>query len=199
MLALGTAPVVPVVRADGDLYANHRIGLKLQKPKDWLFVSLADHWVASVEHRHSLSPEAQHLLDSPEAVPILIIGKYPPEVDEFNPSITVWDEAADESDHSALELLVQATRGFPYFAANAIFPDAPSPIEIKGCQNAARCAWSYSHPMGRGEFICVDVVTIMVLRNSRIQTFHFFVPEQCSSRISEEILFSENSIEYLKI
>lgn len=199
MLALGTAPVVPVVRADGDLYVNNRIGLTLRKPKNWLFVSLADHWVASVEHRRSLSSEAQHLLDSPETVPILIIGKYPPEVDEFNPSITVYDEAANESDHLALELLVQATRGFPYFAANALFPDAPSSIEIKGCQNAARCAWSYSHPMGLGEYICVDVVTIMVLRKYRIQTFHFVVPEQCSSRISEEILFAEKSIEYLKI
>ncbi|WP_310463523.1 hypothetical protein, partial [Sphaerotilus sp.] len=181
LLALGTAPAVTTVRADGDLYANHRIGLSLRKPKGWFFVSLADHWVASVEHRRSLNAEAQHLLDSPETVPILVIGKNPPGVDGFNPSITVYDEAADASDNSALELLVHASRGFPHFAADAFFPDAPGPIDIKGCQSAARCAWSYSHPLDLGEAMRVGVVTIMVLRNSRVQTIHFFLPEQCSA------------------
>ena len=196
LFAMGTTPTLLTAHADGDLYLNRRIGLTLRKPAGWHFLSLADHWVQSRDHRDSMTAEARHALDQPEAVPILAIGKFKgEETKDFNPSIIVYDEPADDDDESALALLDKAAIGFKLFAFNVEVVNEPQHTALAGCRNAAKHAWTFHYPSGKG-FSLIEVTTILALRGLRVQTFHFFRPVTSSRKVTADLQQSQNSISY---
>ena len=195
LLTLGATPVSAVVRADGDAYRNFRLGLSITKPPGWHFISLADHWAQSTESRLALGAEARQALEHPEAVPILVVAKYKSGDGIFSPSFTVYDESADSTDESALQLLNVATPGFELFAKDTAIMDPPAEMSVLGADSAAACNWAYNHPV-RGRLVRVDVRTVMALRGRRVQTFHFFCPQKDVSNAAAELRHAERSIAY---
>jgi hypothetical protein len=195
LFTLGTSPIAVTVRADGDLYVNRRLELSVRKPHNWHFLSLVDHWNMSAEQLKEFSPAALKALDAHDAAPIVVIGESRPDAIGFNPSVTIYDEAANNNHESALVVLTEGLPDLSLFAKQMHVDEKPYAIQIKGNGNSARCAWSYAHPTGTHD-LRVCVTTILVLRGQRMQTFHFFRPQNSPEAVSQALQDVEESIEY---
>ena len=184
---------------DDGRFNNERLGLSLDKPEGWHFISAVDfHQASQRQQLADEDPELNEIFRNPDELPFLVLTKYPASHDELNPAITGWEEPLEPGFEADLDYHAAALQGFAHVLKGLRVNREPREVSLDGT-SATRSEWEFLYQIDDGREWIVDVATLLVVRDDRTHTFHFMQGRVASTLAEQDLRFAETSLRYFAL
>jgi len=179
------------IAVNEDYYINKKLGIALEKPNNWYFISIKsfekmkNEQILPIEDK-ALEVEIREMMDDP----ILLIAKYPVEMqqDIFSPAIAIHLEHFILEEDTLLDTSYKAAKGFKLFLTDYNLIEDPKPLQLSKCDSVEMNArFTYTHK--RLQPTPVEVRTYLIYQNPILYTLHMFDSEFLNDTTQEEFDF----------
>lgn len=143
---------------DPDLYRNPTVGLALEKPADWRFVT-AEENSENLKRTKLTDAEFQKKMEKYATAPLVALMKHPEPFDDLNPSLKVNIKPLGDLDPTdPKKILTLLTEQFPKLFKDYELVEGPIETKVSGLiAGYARIHYSLEIPDGRSFPTCSEL------------------------------------------